>query len=242
MNILTIDTETTSENRFCYDLGWSIFNTETKETIKRQFLISEVWENEMLFSVAYYFDKKDYYIKKSIEKIKWAEAMFLLLIDIRKYNLKSFYGYNVKFDLDVFEKNCQWFKTENYIKMLNAFDIWAYATNFIVNEDYIKWCIENGFFTESENISANAENIYRFITKNVNFEEKHNSICDIEIELEILLECVKNGAEFDTEYKNKRIIKSPINKELEIFIDGKKVNSFNYIGKTIKNNKIYLKS
>ena len=65
MNIMIFDTETTSLDKpFCYNVGYIIVDSDTAEVIiKRDFVVEQVWHNPMLFTTAYYADKRELYIK-----------------------------------------------------------------------------------------------------------------------------------------------------------------------------------
>ena len=54
MNILIFDTETTSlEKPFCYNIGYTIFNTDAAEIeLKKDYVVEQVWHNPMLFTTA----------------------------------------------------------------------------------------------------------------------------------------------------------------------------------------------
>ena len=56
MNIMVFDTETTNlEKPFCYNIGYVIMDTESREVrAKRDFVVEQVWHNPMLFTTAYY--------------------------------------------------------------------------------------------------------------------------------------------------------------------------------------------
>ena len=60
MNIVIFDTETTSINKkFCYNIGYVIADGDTSDILlKREFVVEQVWHNDMLFSTAYFADKK----------------------------------------------------------------------------------------------------------------------------------------------------------------------------------------
>jgi hypothetical protein len=64
MNIMVFDTETTNlEKPFCYNIGYVIFDTERREIVaKRDFVVEQVWHNSMLFTTAYYADKREIYV------------------------------------------------------------------------------------------------------------------------------------------------------------------------------------
>ena len=56
---------------------------------------------------------------------------------------------------------------------------------------YKKFCEENGLLTKNGRLSASAENLYKFITKDTTFVESHTGLEDVLIEKEILAYCFK---------------------------------------------------
>ena len=66
MNIVVFDTETTNlEKPFCYNIGYVIANMESGATLlKREFVVEQVWHNDMLFTTAYYANKREIYVKR----------------------------------------------------------------------------------------------------------------------------------------------------------------------------------
>jgi hypothetical protein len=68
------------------------------------------------------------------------------------------------------------------------------------------WCEEHEAFSDSGNYSTTAENVYRYISGYNDFVEEHTALADSEIETEILLTALENGAEINTDYKAKRSI------------------------------------
>ena len=56
---------------------------------------------------------------------------------------------------------------------------------------YRKFCEANGYITKSGQLSATAENLYRFIIKDTTFEESHTGLEDVEIEIQIMLYCFR---------------------------------------------------
>ena len=70
------------------------------------------------------------------------------------------------------------------------------------------------------------------------FTEEHTALADSEIELEILLECIKRGCEWNGEYKKYRSIPRKVDRVLTVeqhFENETRVAEFDY--KTIKINK-----
>jgi hypothetical protein len=56
---------------------------------------------------------------------------------------------------------------------------------------YRKFCEENELLTKTGRLSAKAEDLYRFIIKDADFEESHTGLEDVQIEREIFLYCRK---------------------------------------------------
>ena len=78
MNIMIFDTETTSLDKpFCYNVGYIIVDSDTAEVIiKRDFVVEQVWHNPMLFTTAYYADKRELYIKSMrVAKLQWISSV-----------------------------------------------------------------------------------------------------------------------------------------------------------------------
>lgn len=223
MNILIFDTETTSlEKPFCYNIGYVIADTETEEIlIKRDFVVEQVWHNPMLFTTAYYADKREIYVtsmrKRSTKMDKFGYICQQMIRDIKAFDIVGAYAYNSPFDEKVFNFNCDWFKCNNPFDTIPVYDIRGYAHNFICNtEEYKVFCDNYERFTDSGNYSSTAETVYQFISEDIDFIEEHTALADSEIETEILFETLKRGATINNNYAVMRSIKREIIKEFTV--------------------------
>ena len=223
MNIVVFDTETTSlEKPFVYNIGYVIYNTETETAlIERDFVVKQTWNNRELFTTAYYTDKRDLYIRRM--RGKTAELEYLGRItqimarDFAYHNVTAAFAYNSPFDDKVFTFNCEWYKVRNPFDNIPIYDIRGYVFKKIAfTDDYKEFCEENELFTESGNYSTTAENVYRFIKQDLNFDEEHTALADSKIELEILTTCVAMGCEWNTEYKCYRSVPRISDKTLKV--------------------------
>ena len=247
MRIIVFDTETTSlEKPFCYNVGYCIYDTETDTTIvQKDFVIEQIWHNLPLFSSAYYADKRPIYVNrmraKKVMLKKFGHVMQEMVRDIKNYDVVGAYAYNSPFDDKVFNFNCDWFKCINPLESLPIFDIRGYVHKFIAfNSDYQQFCENNELFTDSGNYSTTAESLFRYITNNTDFEEEHTALSDSTIELQILINCIVKGAEWNNDYTVYRSIPRKVEKELDIYINGEFETSFTYTKKVNRKDGIYL--
>ena len=113
---------------------------------------------------------------------------------MKEYGVKKVGAYNMGFDKRALNNDvryctksfCRWF----FPYGTEYFCIWNMACQVLLNTtSYIKFALENGFVSEKGNIITNAECCYKFLTKNVDFEEEHTGLADVEIEMQILAKC-----------------------------------------------------
>lgn len=237
---LVLDTETTSADKlFCYDIGWCIMDMDTQEIVKRRsYVIEQVWHNEMLFSTAYFTDKRSKYVSamrgKSTKLRKWGHAMQALAHDIKEYDIKSVYAYNCNFDDRVLTFNCDWYHTMNPLDSIQVLDIRAYAMTFVCDNDYKVYCDEHQHYTKSGNYSTTAEDLYRYLIGQADFEEAHMALNDAEIESFILYAACDNGAELDTVYPCPKSLPRKERKPLTIKVNNEVIYSGTFTDKFIR--------
>lgn len=223
MRIAVFDTETTSlEKPFCYNIGYVIYDTESKTALlKREFVVEQIWHNRELFSTAYYAEKRELYVKRMrAKKIRLEKIGYItqtMVRDFANFEVVSAYAYNSPFDDKVFNFNAEWYKIKNPFDNIAIYDIRGYVFNKIgFTDEYKQFCEENELFTEQGNYSTTAESVYKFISGNLEFDEEHTALADSEIELEILIACIEKGAEWDKNYKCYRSIPRKAEKILEV--------------------------
>ena len=196
-NYLIGDTETAGslERPRVYDLGWVITNAKGEPLTRKSFIIKEIFEDQSLMNTAFYAEKLPQYYE-GIKTGEWvvktfAEARATLLADMVQYNCTEFYAYNCKFDEKALNMTAralsnEW--VESFLpRNVKYRDIWGYAQDCIcATKSYVSWAVENSAFTPTGRISTNAENVYRYLIKNVAFNERHTAADDAMIESYIL--------------------------------------------------------
>lgn len=244
MRIMVFDTETTPSS-FTYNIGYLVYDTDTGETlVSKDFVVEQVWHNNMLFTTAYYAKKRPLYISsmraKRTKMTKFGYICQEMIRDIKAFEVSSAYAYNSPFDENVFNVNCDWYKCANPFDNIPIYDIRGYVHNFLINEDYLRFCEEYECFTEKGNYSSTAETVYKYISNNPNFEEEHTALADSLIERDILIKTLEMGAELETAYKVKATIPRNIDKEMKIFLNRSEIASFTYTSKLTRGDNIYL--
>lgn len=241
MNILVFDTETVDvEHAFCYNVGYTIVNIETREKLlKRDYVIEQVWENKMLFSTSYYAEKKQLYInalrgRKATIK-HWGHTMQRMIKDIQEYNVEFAYAFNSPFDVRVFDFNSEWFKSSNALDYVETIDIRGLINKLLFSDEYKAFCEENGFYTESGNYSGNAETLTKFIRQDKEFIEDHTALSDSLIEADIILYMIdKYGVDITQEGKVYATVPRETEREMVIVHNGVE-HKFTYLKKLTRN-------
>lgn len=213
MYTMIFDTETTSLDKpFCYNVGYVIWDTDTDTILERKdFVCREVWHNPMLFTTAYYANKRDLYVsrmrgKKALLR-KFGTVCEEMIEDIKNYGIEYAYAYNSPFDDGVFSFNCDWFKCNNPFDDVKILDIRGFAHKEICQrDDYKEYCERYERFTESGNYSTTAETVYQYLWNEPTFEEEHTALADSEIEQFILGVCMRGGLDITEDIKPLRTI------------------------------------
>ena len=241
MNIMVFDTETIGlEAPFCYNIGIIIADENGSISARYEWTIDEVFNNSMLFEMAYYKKNRQYYIdgikRGEIQNRNYKYVMEEIYHIIKKYNVGIAYAYNNGFDEKVFRFNSEWFHTRNPLEEVKVIDIRSFVHNSIAFSDlYRGFCKRYNLFTDSGNYSTTAETVYKFITLSDNFKEAHTALSDSLIELRILFYCKEKGMDIT---KNYPVYKSvPRNEKIRIEVETENGKNVYYVNKVVYNKK-----
>lgn len=195
-----LDTETLGiVNPLVYDLGYLIYDTQTEEIIvKRDYLIKQIYDNETYMQSAYYGWKKPIYEEMladgKCKKVWWGIALDILRKDIARCvaDGSELYAYNSQFDWNAIKMTCEKYNSKQNPTIDGIKDIMDYINPITQTEEYRKFCFDNGFITKHKKPQPQrkAETLFRYLSGQTEFEEKHMALSDSEIELVILLKAL----------------------------------------------------
>ena len=189
------------ENMWTYDCGWAIVDKRGNVYKTRSFVNADIFLNEKaLMKSAYYANKIPMYWKDikagrriltSFYKIRKA-----LLDDMKEYGVTEIFAHNMQFDYGTLNTTQRWLSKSKYRYFFpygtTICDTLKMSKDVIAKmPSYKRFCEENGFMTKNGQVQLKAETIYRFITKDTTFVEKHTGLEDVMIEKEILAYCYK---------------------------------------------------
>lgn len=203
---MVLDTETCSD--YVFDCGFTLVDRKGKIYETGSFVVAEFINNPHLLDMfndpftrtkiaQYYYHL--YMRDNSFTVISFDELHNIINKVCAEYH-PTVCAYNLAFDLSHLNKTSQYFdKGEKFFRdnTLDYIDLWNSAMSVITTKSYVKFCVENNFFTPKHNIRTDAETVYRFISGNIDFEEKHTAFEDTIIETEILMSCLKKHKRFD---------------------------------------------
>lgn len=204
--LMFIDTETIGtlnckESVLPFEIGMKILDNETKKVVKeKSYLVRKFFNNKFVMLSTFsatkypeYFEKLDNdkrykvysvnEISKDIEKLK------------NKYNIKVMVAHNGNFDKTAMERLFNEFGTENPFENIDLLDTMELSKVITFSKSYVDYCIKNQnklntmkescFITNSGRVRTTAQAIYSYLIDNVDFEEAHTGLEDIDIEIEI---------------------------------------------------------
>lgn len=201
--ILTIDTETApidntkkvnGNNALVYDLGVAVSDRNGKIYETLNLVIDDIMFGEYKrMRTSYYADKlPQYYVEMGTgvrEIVSFAKAKEMVNALMEKYNIKKVAAYNTMFDYYALKKTNSYLHKEYkfFGDDVEYIDIMKMAKAvFKNNKRFLKFVEKHNLYNDYGNPKISAENVYRYIKKDVNFTEKHTGLKDVEIETEIM--------------------------------------------------------
>lgn len=203
MNYIVFDCETTNtmDDPIVYDLGWSVINDRFEVLAERSFVNADVFiEEKELMKEAYFANKIPQYVAeiadgtRELRRFETIRRAFAL--DCKMFDVTEIYAHNARFDYKALQTT-QRYLTKSKYRWFFPFGVEICDTlkmarqTFGKCEEYKEFCHENGFVCKNGQLRMTAEVLYRFITKDLQFEEEHTGLADVRIEREIFRHCVQ---------------------------------------------------
>lgn len=210
--VLVMDTETANtltdekgrmdmSSVLVYDCGWSVVDTAGNVYLERSFVNSDIFTHEAyLMETAYYGWKRPRYEADLLAGTRIMADTYTIrqamLADMLAFGITEVVAHNARFDLNALNTTLRWTTRSKYRYWFPfgtiIWDTMKMARDVIhTMPTYRKFCEDNGFLTANGRLSTTAENLYRFIIKNPEFEESHTGLEDVQIEREIMFYCFR---------------------------------------------------
>jgi len=201
MNVMVLDTETIgnlekNEDSIVYDIGFTIVDELGNIYDTKSMAISDYFCDAKMMASAYYKEKIPYYIDEitqgTRELITLKQAKEIILDYINKYNIKYISCHNARFDYKALTTTQRYRTCSKYRyffpKNIVIIDTLKMARKVLKNNnEYNQFCIENNYLTKRNQKRYTAEILYRFVSGDNNFVEKHMGLDDTIIESKILI-------------------------------------------------------
>lgn len=228
--ILVTDTETANtisngnkldmSSVLVYDCGWLVVDKQGRIYEKKSFVNRDIFIHEKELMKSAYYAKK---IPKYIADIETGRRTMASTYEIRKsmletmekYNIKVVAAHNARFDLNALN-NTQRYTTKSLYRYWFPYGIEIWDTMKMANSvickmpTYKKFCEQYNYFTPTGRVKKTAEILYRFISKNPDFEESHTGLEDAEIESQIMTYCFRQHKHIEKNlFKNQQDSEPP---------------------------------
>lgn len=191
-------------NNLAYNVGYALLIPSTGETFhERQYAVSEIMFGERdRMASCYYADKLPRYYDQIGVNACRVRSFFDIMNEIeqvcRDFGVTAIVAHNARFDVDALNTTAAWLTGGDIRKALPQWlEIWdslkMSRAIFGKMPTYRKFCEDNGFLTKHRipQVRLTAEILYRFLTKDLTFDEDHMALEDVLIEAAIIMACYK---------------------------------------------------
>lgn len=201
---IVLDTETTNslDDPLTYDIGFAVIDEKGKVYESYSFVIAEIFLDKELMKSAYFADKIPQYwqdIKDGKRKLAKLLTVKKILAKVMKDNhINIIIAHNARFDYRSLATT-QRFLTSSKYRYFLPYGTEVYCTLKMArqalknNIEYDNFCYNNGYLTKRGRKRYTAEILYRFLTGQNDFVERHTGLEDVLIEKEIFSFCFASG-------------------------------------------------
>lgn len=206
--VMMIDTETTNslDDPICYDVGFRVFDLAGNVYEEASMVNADIFLDKEFMATAYYAEKvPDYWRgiwEKRKELLTWNRIKSRIWEACVRYNVSIVCAHNATFDYRSLHLTQRYITTSRWRWVLpwgvEWWDTLKMSRQVLKNDpNYRPWCEEHGYITANNQVRLTAEIIYRYITGDNDFEEKHMGLDDVRIESEIFKYCLEKMPEID---------------------------------------------
>jgi hypothetical protein len=162
-------------------------------------VVKQVYQNKMMFETAYYAEKRKLYTSalkgKTYRQNYMGNILRQLQKDITEYKVELVLGYNVSADMRSITFTSDYLKLNNPLLNTKVIDLMPIVVNTICDtQEYKTFAKENNLITEKGYYKMSVESVMKYITKQVEFIEKHLGKSDNENEIDLLNYTIEKGA------------------------------------------------
>ena len=205
---IVIDTETTNsiDDPIVYDIGFAVVDCTGKMYEIHSYAIADVILDKEMMSTAYYVEKLPQYwdeIQKGKRLLRKFKTVKMILADVcKQYNIQVVVAHNARFDYRSLNLTQRYITSSKYRYFfpygIKIWDTLKMSREVLKeNEDYSQFCEDNGYITKNNQKRFTAEILYRFITGDNEFIEKHKGLDDVLIEKDIFAYCLNENPEIN---------------------------------------------
>lgn len=205
---IVVDTETTNslDDPLCYDVGFAVVDILGNVYESFSFVVADIFLDEELMKSAFFADKIPQYwqdIKSGKRELKTFHNIKKAFADcVKKYNVKIILAHNARFDNRSLNLTQRYLTSSKYRYFfpfgIEIWDTLKMSREVLKNdENYSTFCWNNDYLTKRLCKRYTAEIIYRFLTNDNGFEEKHTGLEDVMIEKEIFVFCLREKPEIN---------------------------------------------
>lgn len=201
-NGILVDDKLDLTQSLVYDIGWQVTDKKGRVYQKRSYIVKEIFFGMAdLMQSAYYANKIPMY-KEQIKSGQRIVKPFLSIWkqfreDCKTYGVSAIFAHNARFDVNALNNTIRYISCSKFRYFFPyGIDIWdtLKMSNVIAQQKgYQKYCLANGFMTKHKKprVRQTAEILYRYISGQIDFEECHTGLEDVEIETKILAHCFR---------------------------------------------------
>jgi len=205
---IVIDTETANsiDDPIVYDIGFAVVDRTGKVYETHSYAIADVILDSEMMSTAYYVEKLPQYweeIKNGKRLLRHFKTVKMILADVcKQYDIKAVVAHNARFDYRSLNLTQRYITSSKYRYFfpygIKIWDTLKMSREVLKeNEDYSQFCEDNGYITKNNQKRFTAEILYRFITGDNEFIEKHKGLDDVLIEKDIFAYCLNKNPEIN---------------------------------------------